>query len=58
MKNMEDEIIDILRNLKEHIIYDKNIRQICYSARFIKAKNEIIKILENNKLTRTQNDYL
>lgn len=55
---MEDEIIDILRNLKEHIIYDKNIRQICYSARFIKAKNEIIKILENNKLTRTQNDYL
>ena len=46
---MIDEIIDVLNNLKSHIIYDKNIKQICYSAKFIKAKNEIIRILDNNK---------
>lgn len=46
---MEDKILLVLNNLKEHIIYDKNIKQICYSSDFINAKNEIIKILKERK---------
>lgn len=42
---MKDEIINILNNLNKHIIYDKNIQSICYSASLINAKNNIIKIL-------------
>ena len=31
------EALDVLNNLKNHIIYDSNIKEICYSAQFIKA---------------------
>ncbi len=41
----KNQILNILYNLKEHIIYDKNINQICYSSEFIKAKKEIIELL-------------
>lgn len=50
---MEDKIINVLKNIKSHIIYDKNINQICFSAEFVKIKNEIIKIIEER---RTQNN--
>lgn len=44
-----NEIIEILNNLDKHIIYNKYINSICYSAEFIKAKEEILKMLEQDK---------
>lgn len=48
-----NEIIEILNNLEKHIIYNKYINSICYSAEFIKAKEEILKMLESNKKIET-----
>ena len=50
---MEDKIIFVLNNLKDHIIYDTNIKQICFSAELIKTRQYIIKILEER---RTENN--
>lgn len=33
----KEEALDVLNNLKNHIIYDSNIKEICYSAQLIKA---------------------
>lgn len=39
--------IEVLENLDKHIIFDKHINKICFSAEFIKNKQEIIKFLKN-----------
>lgn len=46
---MEDRILFVLNNLKDHIIYDKNINQICFSAELVKIKSEIIKIIKERR---------
>ena len=32
-------IIEVLEHLDKHIIYDANIKEICYSGELIKVKN-------------------
>jgi hypothetical protein len=44
-----EEIRQVLNNLHEHIIYDKNLNSICFSAEFIKVKQEILKMLDQDK---------
>lgn len=41
-----EEIRQVLNNLHEHIIYDKNLNSICFSAEFVKVKQEILKMLD------------
>lgn len=39
-------IIEVLENLKDHIIYDKHIGEICYSAELIKVKEVLLRRLK------------
>ena len=40
------EIIEVLEHLDKHIIYDKHIGEICYSAEFIKVKEQLLRRLK------------
>ena len=41
----------VFSDISQHIIYDKNIKDICYSSSFVKAKRILVetgrKVLEN-----------
>ena len=52
-----DKIIEILNNLDKHIIYNKYINSICYSAEFIKAKEEILKMLEEKEVIKQEERF-
>lgn len=52
-----DKIIEILNNLDKHIIYNKYINSICYSAEFIKAKEEILKMLEEKEVIKIEERF-
>lgn len=43
---MNQSIIEVLENLDKHIIYDKHIGEICYSAEFIKVKEQLLRRLK------------
>lgn len=36
------EAVNICNNLQGHIIYDKGLKSICYSAQFLKAKQTLV----------------
>lgn len=44
MKNNEQPILSalaVLNNIKQHLIYDKNYKQICYSGELVNALKTI-----------------
>lgn len=46
MSISNQEIIEVLEHLDKHIIYDKNIKEICYSGELIKVKEVLLKRLK------------
>ena len=40
------EIIEVLEHLDKHIIYDANLKEICYSAELIKVKEQLLRRLK------------
>lgn len=41
MKMNNDVALNVLNNISEHIIYDPGLKEICYSAQFVKTINYI-----------------
>ena len=43
--------IEIINNISKHVVYDKNLKQICYSAQLVKALELIRKKAREGKIS-------
>ena len=47
---MNKEVVDeVLSHISEHIVFDKGLQQICYSAQFVKTIEYIRKKIKEGK---------
>lgn len=44
--NEKEQVIDVLEHLCDHIIYDNNIKEICYSGALIEVKKYILDLFK------------
>ena len=40
------EALEVFKDLKYHIVYDKGLKCLCYSAQFIKARHNLIEYIK------------
>lgn len=51
MKMNNDIVLDIFNNLHEHVVYDKGLKEICYSAQLVKATEYIRNKIKEGKIS-------